>query len=96
MRDRRVDRYGPDAHEPEHGGKLHAFRKRASDECRGNDGEGQLEHRIERLRNRPCHVGNGDLAGLFHEHHSVHEETCEAAEIGAPWGKSQTISDQPP
>ena len=43
MRNRRIDENRPQADEPKHGGEFHAFSKRASDQCRRNDGKRHLK-----------------------------------------------------
>ncbi len=47
--DRAVDQQRPQHHEHAHGGKLHAVGEGAGDQRRGDDGEGHLEHHVDRL-----------------------------------------------
>ena len=52
VRDRRVDEDRPQAHEPQHGGELHALGEGARDQRRRDDREGHLEAHVDGLRDR--------------------------------------------
>jgi hypothetical protein len=93
---RRIDEDCPKADKTQHGRELHPLRERPSDKRRGDDREGQLEHRVDRLRDRRRQrVGVADALGDVADD-ALHEGAVEAADERGPGPERQAVgADQP-
>ena len=80
VRDRRIDEDAPEQGEPEHRRQPHALHERADDERTGDDGEGQLEHRIHGLRDIRRDMAHRDGARFFQVVEAGKPEAARAAE----------------
>ena len=110
VRDRRVGKDRPQAHEDAHRGEFHPLGERAGDQRRGDDRERHLEHHVDGFRNGVGHRGDarhavaknktgvvllGEIVG-----DAVEQEARHVAEIGrggaGAVGERQRVADDCP
>ena len=96
VRDRRVDKERPQAHEPQHRRELHAIGEGAGDQRGRDDRERHLERHVDRLGNREPEVRHADLPGVLLEQHAVEEQSVEAADERAAGHERQAVTGDHP